>query len=96
MPENVKGIAASADTGKLYISTTKGLACFDLITEKKLWEKTYDGGSDRMAISPEGKILYVPSFEGPHWHVVDALTVDVIAQIEPKSGAHNTIYWPDG
>jgi DNA-binding beta-propeller fold protein YncE len=96
MPENVKGIAASADTGKLYISTTKRLACFDLITEKKLWEKTYDGGSDRMAISPEGKILYVPSFEGPHWHVVDALTGDVIAKIEPKSGAHNTIYGPDG
>ncbi|HXN23113.1 MAG TPA: hypothetical protein VOA41_10280 [Candidatus Dormibacteraeota bacterium] len=96
MPENVKGIAASANTGKLYISTTKRLACFDLITEKKLWEKTYDGGSDRMALSPDGKILYVPSFEGPHWHVVDALTGDVIAKIEPKSGAHNTIYGPDG
>ena len=95
-PENVKGIAASAKTGKLYVSTTKRLACFDLITENKVWERTYDGGSDRMAISPDGKILYVPSFEGPHWHVVDALTGDVIAKIEPKSGAHNTIYGPDG
>ena len=95
-PENVKGVAASAKTGKLYISTLKRLACFDLITETKLWEKTYDGGCDRLAISPDGKILYVPSFEGPHWHVVDALTGDVIAKIEPESGAHNTIYGPDG
>ncbi len=96
MPENVKGVAASAKTGKLYISTPKRLACFDLITETKVWERTYDGGCDRMAISPDGKILYVPSFEGPRWHVVDALTGDVIAKIEPKSGAHNTIYGLDG
>jgi DNA-binding beta-propeller fold protein YncE len=96
MPENVKGIAASARTAKLYVSTTKRLGCFDLITEKKVWEKTYDGGCDRMAISPDGKTLYVPSLEGPHWHVVDALTGDVVARIEPKSGAHNTIFGPDG
>src|SRR5438034_1160615 len=96
MPENIKGIAASARTGKLYVSTTARLGCFDLITEKKVWEKTYDGGCDRMAISPDGKTLYVPSLEGPHWHVVDALTGDVITRIEPKSGAHNTIYGPDG
>src|SRR5205807_9214230 len=28
--ENVKGIAASAKTGKLYVSTIKRVACFDL------------------------------------------------------------------
>ena len=95
-PEPIKGIAASAKTGKLYVSTTKRVACFDLITEKNVWEKSYEGGSDRMAISPDGGILYVPSFEGPHWHVVDAGNGEVIAKIEPKSGAHNTIYAPDG
>jgi len=95
-PENVKGIAASAATGKIYVSTLKRVACFDLLTENKVWEKMYDGGSDRLAISPDGQILYVPTFEGPRWHVVDALTGDVIASIEPKSGAHNTIYGHDG
>src|SRR5215470_6737708 len=94
--ENVKGIAASAKGGKLYVSTTNRVACFDLITEKKVWEKTYEGGSDRLAISPDGKILYVPSFEGPHWNVVDAATGDVIAKLTPKSAAHNTIYSLDG
>jgi len=94
--ENVKGIAASAKTGKLYVSTIKRVACFDLLTEKKVWEKTYDGGADRLAISPDGKILYIPSLEGPHWNVVDAQTGEVIAKITPDSGAHNTIYGPDG
>ena len=41
-------------------------------------------------------MLYVPSFEGPHWHVVDALTGDPIAQIETGSGAHNTVFGLDG
>ncbi len=96
VPENVKGIAASAKTGKLYISTVKRVACLDLRTEEIVWDKTYDGGCDRMAISPDGKLLYVPSFEGPRWTVVDAATGAVITTIEPKSAAHNTVYGPDG
>lgn len=94
--ENVKGIAASAKTGKLYVSTIKRVACFDLVTEKKVWEKAYEGGADRLAISPDGKILYIPSLEGPHWNVVDAETGEVITKIKLDSGAHNTIYGPDG
>ncbi len=94
--ENVKGIAANAKTAKIYISTPKRLAAFDLITGKKVWEKEYEGGCDRMALSPDGKTLYVPSFEGPHWHVVNALTGEVIKKIEPNSGAHNTIHSLDG
>jgi len=94
--ENVKGIAASAKTGKLYLSTIKRVACFDLTTEKKVWEKAYDGGADRLAISPNGELLYVPSLEGPDWLVVNALTGDVIAKITLGTGAHNTIYGPDG
>ena len=95
-PENVKGVVASAKTGKIYISTPQRLACFDLITEKMVWDKLYDGGSDRMAISPDGKVIYLPSFEGPHWNVADAITGDFITKIETKSGAHNTIIGLDG
>lgn len=94
--ENVKGIAASARTGKLYVSTFRRVACFDLLTEKKVWERVYDGGADRLAISPDGATLYIPSFEGPNWYVVNAETGDLIAKIETKTGAHNTIYGPDG
>lgn len=94
--ENVKGVAASAKTGRLYVSTIKRLGCFDLRTEQRLWSNEYPGGCDRMAISPDGKLLYVPSLEGPHWNVVDALSGELIQRIEPNSGAHNTVYGPDG
>jgi DNA-binding beta-propeller fold protein YncE len=95
-PENVKGIAASARTGRLYVSTPLRLAAFDLVTGERVWNRTYEGGCDRMALSPDGEVLYVPSFEGPHWTVVDARTGDVIARVETHSGAHNTVYGPDG
>ena len=95
-PENIKGIAANAKTGKLYITTINRLACIDLITGKMEWDKELKGGCDRMALSPDGSTLYVPSFEGPHWNVVNAATGDVIATVVTKSGAHNTVYAPDG
>ncbi len=94
--ENVKGIAASAKTAKIYVSTPKRLACFDLVTEKKVWEREYEGGCDRMALSPDGGTMYVPSFEGPHWLVVDALSGEIIKKLDLNSGAHNTIYSLDG
>ncbi len=94
--ENVKGIEASEKTAKIYVSTPQRVACFDLITEKKVWEKLYEGGSDRMSLSPDGKILYVPSFEKEHWLAVDALTGEVIKKLILNSGAHNTIYGANG
>jgi DNA-binding beta-propeller fold protein YncE len=95
-PENVKGIAANAATGRLFVTTIKRVMAFDLATDRKLWDRTIDGGCDRLAISPDGKTLYVPSLEGPHWTVVDAATGDVTTTIVTNSGAHNTIYGPDG
>ena len=79
-PLNVKGICASAATGRLYISTIKQLMCLDLASEKILWEKKYDAGCDRMSITPDGKTIYLPSLEGPHWYVVDAEDGKVLQQ----------------
>jgi DNA-binding beta-propeller fold protein YncE len=95
-PENVKGIAASAATGRLYVTTIKRLMAFDLKTDKKLWDKELEGGADRLAVSPDGRTLYVPTLEGPHWMVVDAMTGEVRATVVTKSGAHNTIWGPNG
>ena len=88
---NVKGICASAATQRLYISTIKQLMCLDLATEKILWERKYDAGCDRMSITPDGKAIYLPSLEGPHWYVVDAQSGEVLRKIVTDSGAHNTI-----
>src|SRR5207249_3470644 len=80
-PLNVKGVCASAATRRLYVSTLRYLTCFDLASEKILWEKEYDGGCDRMALSPDGRVIYLPSLEKEHWHVVDALSGAVIKKI---------------
>jgi hypothetical protein len=95
-PDNIKGVCAHAGTKKLYFTTPKRLYCFDLLTENGVWEKALPGGCDRMSMTPDGKVLYVPSFEGPHWNVVDAASGDVLATIETKSGAHNTVVGLDG
>ena len=95
-PENVKGIAASASTGRVYVTSLNRMVAIDAISGKQIWDKTYEGGCDRMAISPDGKLLYVPQLEGPMWTVVNAMTGAVITRIETKSGSHNTIYADDG
>jgi hypothetical protein len=96
-PEPIKGIAASAESGLLYVSTTRRLAAFDLKTDKLVWQKGYDADCcDRMAVSPDGKTLYVPSFGSAKWYVVDAHSGAVITTVEKDGEAHNTIIGPSG
>jgi DNA-binding beta-propeller fold protein YncE len=94
--EAVKGICASALTGRLYVSTPTRMMCFDIVSEKLLWNRKYDGGCDRMSISPDGTTIYAPNFEGDYWSVIDGGTGDVLTKIETRSGSHNTIYGLDG
>ncbi len=93
---NVKGICANAVTGRLYVSTIKTLQCFDLLTDKLLWEKTYEAGCDRMSITPDGQTIYLPSFEGDHWLAINALDGAVLKKLTLNSRAHNTIISADG
>jgi len=90
-PNNVKGICASVATNKLYISTIQQLMCLDLTTEKLLWERSYEGGCDRMSITPDGRLIYLPSLEGPFWNVVSGEDGEVVAKLTLNSGAHNTV-----
>lgn len=92
VPRNVKGVCASAATKRLYVATTHTLICFDLVTDKVLWEKPFEGGCDRMSITPDGKDIYLPSFEKDFWNVVDGATGEIIKRIGiPQTGAHNTV-----
>jgi DNA-binding beta-propeller fold protein YncE len=95
-PSNVKGVAVSLATNSIYVTTLEALQRIDLATEKIVWEKQYDGGCDRLSISPDGKVIYLPTLEKEHWNVVDAETGEVIKQIQTNSGAHNTLYGGDG
>jgi DNA-binding beta-propeller fold protein YncE len=93
---NVKGVCANAAAGRLYVSTLRHLICIDLITDKVVWQKTFDLGCDRMSISSDGRTIYLPSLENDVWYVVDAATGEEIKRIVTKSRAHNTVYGPDG
>ncbi|MCE9548772.1 MAG: hypothetical protein K8T25_25110 [Planctomycetia bacterium] len=95
-PLNIKGICASAETGRIHISTKASLMCLDMRTEKLIWERKYDKGCDRMALSPDGKTIYQPSFEQDQWYVLDAATGDEIARLTPNSHAHNTVFGISG
>ena len=95
-PLNIKGVCASEHVGRLFVSTLRHLICLDLVTDKILWEKTFEAGCDRMSISPDGTIIYLPSLEKDHWKVVDSLSGNEIARVTPDSGAHNTVYGQDG
>ena len=95
-PSNVKGVAVSVPLNSIFISTIESLQRIDLTTDKLVWEKTFEGGCDRMSISPDGKTMYLPSFEKGFWNVVDCVTGDVIKTIDVYKRAHNTIYGPAG
>lgn len=95
-PSNVKGVAVSLAFNSIYISTLESLQRIDLTAEKVVWEKFFEGGCDRMSVSPDGKTMYLPSLEKGFWNVVDCNTGDIIKRIDVFKRAHNTIYGPSG
>jgi hypothetical protein len=95
-PSNVKGIEVSIPLNSLYVSTLESLQRIDLTTEKIIWEKQFEGGCDRMSISPDGMTMYLPSLEKGFWNVIDCATGNIITKIDVHKRAHNTIYAPSG
>jgi DNA-binding beta-propeller fold protein YncE len=96
-PEQVRGIAASASARRLFLSTVKRLAAFDLVTEKIVWEQTYDGNCcDRLALSPDGKTIYAPAFGAPKWFVIDAANGALLATIDVMGWPRQAIFSSDG
>src|SRR5882672_10803249 len=71
--EAVRGTAASARAGRIYVSTTRRLAAIDLKSDAVVWEQSYEAHCcDRMAISPDGQTIYAPAFGSAKWFVIDA------------------------
>ena len=95
-PSNVKGVAVSLPLNSIFVSTIEGLQRIDLTTEKVVWEKAFEGGCDRMAISPDGRTMYLPSLEKGFWNVVSCETGDILKKINVHKRAHNTIYGASG
>jgi DNA-binding beta-propeller fold protein YncE len=59
---DVRGVAASAVTGKLYVayidvSGTGMVFCLNIYDDTILWNKPISPGVDRLAINPDGQLL---------------------------------------
>ena len=95
--EAIKGIAAHASTARLYVSTSRRLAAYDLLTDKLVWEERYDGrGIDRIALSPDGTTIYAPELGAPKWVVADAATGAMMGSVDKPGRPHNTQFSDDG
>lgn len=88
-----KGISASVSLGKLYLTSNlkDELLCIDLASDKIDWRRHYEGGyADSQAITPDGKLLYVPMRDSDSWWVIDAANGDVKAKIKTEHGKNYT------
>jgi DNA-binding beta-propeller fold protein YncE len=103
----IRGVVASPRTHVLYISHggdgggngNGSLLAYDLVSQRVLWDHSYPRGVDSMAITPDGRRIYLPDGElSPDgvWSVVDARTGDVIGEISAGVGPHNTVMSLDG
>src|SRR4249920_2539064 len=85
-----KGISASVQLGKLYLTSYKKdeLVCLDLATDKILWRRHYsDGYADSPAITLDGKAK-IPTTHGKEYAADDHPILGV--------GPHNTWMNADG
>lgn len=97
---DVKGAAASAITGKLYVayrdaSGTGRVYCLNVYRDKIVWDRAVSPGVDRLAINPDGTLLYVPTWEdgsADYINVVDAETGEVVRRVHFSSRSHDTQY----
>ena len=100
--EGLRGFAGNLKTHRVYFgSTNRRLGAFDLETEKVVWEKTYEAGCDRSAITMDGKKIYVPTgwwYSGPDsgYLIVNAENGELIKRVNVGTQAHNSIVSLDG
>ncbi len=103
----VRGVAASPASHILYVSYggdggsegNGALLAYDLVAQRVLWTKSYSHGVDSMAITPDGKTIYMPDGElssSGLWHVVDAATGNETGTVDTGTGTgdngpHNTV-----
>lgn len=103
---SIHGVVASPRTGRLYVAYGQqkppggSLLAYDLRTGRALWHRTYSFGIDSMAISPNGRWIYMPAGEGTRdgeWRIIAAADgAPSNRSIAGPIGAHNTIMGKGG
>ena len=102
MAKGIRGVAVSPTTHTLFISYggdggnqgNGSMLAYDLVGRRIIWQRSYSTGIDSMAVSPDGRRIYMPTGElssGSEWLVIDAAGGGVVASIRGGTGPHNTI-----
>jgi DNA-binding beta-propeller fold protein YncE len=103
---SIHGSVAAPRTARLYISYGSqkppggSLLAYDLRRGRVLWQRTYRFGIDSMAISRDGRWIYMPAGEKSGdgtWRIIAAANGRPTGRgIQGPAGAHNTILGADG
>jgi hypothetical protein len=97
---DVRGVAANAVTGKLYVAYHNTLGtgmvyCLNIYKDAIRWNREIPNGVDRLAINPDGKLIYMPTWDGGtanYIQVLDAGTGDVVKKVHFSNRSHDTQY----
>lgn len=83
-----KGIAASPQLGRLYLTSHRGdeLICLDLATDAVAWRRNVGAYADSHWVTPDGRRIYMPLRGEIDWKVLDAADGRVLAQIDTERG----------
>jgi hypothetical protein len=97
---DIRGVAISALTGNLFVAyrNNSGIGmiyCLDVYNDVILWNRAVNPGVDRLAINPDGRLLYIPTWEGgsaDYINILDARTGDVVRSVYFSTRSHDTQY----
>jgi hypothetical protein len=97
---DVRGVAVGAVIGKLFVAyqdlSGAGMVyCLNVYDDAIVWNRSVSPGVDRLAINPNGKLLYIPTWEGgsaDYINVVDADTGEVVRKVYFSNRSHDTQY----
>ena len=103
----IRGLVADPATGTLYVAYggsggsvgTGSMLAYNLVSERTLWRRNYQTGVDNIAITPNGRTIYMAVGEASNsssWEIVDASNGGIMGSIQGGSGPHETIMGPDG
>jgi hypothetical protein len=105
----VRGVMVSPSTHMMFISYggdsvgngTGSVLAYDLESDRVTWDVKLPTGIDSGAVSPDGKLLYMPEGEnskGTAWNILSTANGEHVGTIEDPGGfaPHNTIASKDG
>jgi hypothetical protein len=103
----IRGVAVSPATHMLFVSYggdgggngNGSVLAYDLVAERLVWSVHLSTGIDSGAVSPDGRLLYMPCGENCAsgvWNVMSTSNGTIVGKIQGGAGPHNTIASADG